>query len=910
MKNFTVFALLIPLCLMNAFCQSRASKNGPPEGIELPAPVILDSGWFLQSSEVISAGGEVISSSSYTTEGWYPTDVPATILAALVENDILPDPYYSDNLYYFDGFTSNTLFRPYPVLMPEDSPYYPSWWFRTDFEVPIDYTGATIFLHLNGINYRANVWLNGTRIADEIDVVGMFRRYRFDVSEHVAIGGSNHLAVEVTGPGHDPSLYNGSKQIEATTGWDDHNPTPPDMNTGIWRSVTISAIREVEIKNPYVATDLDLPFLDIADLTISAEIQNHSHQQVTGMLQGEIEEIRFSKNVSLEPGEEKFVAFSPDEYGQLIIHNPRIWWPNNLGSQELYDLNLEFIVDGRVSDRKSVTFGIREADSYLNENGWRVFQINGRNIQIKGGAWMNADMLLDLSTRRYEAMIKYAGNANFNMLRSEGFTLRETDEFYRLCDENGILVTQQLFGRSIADEDLALACVKDTILRIRNHPSLVHFIGHDETFPTETLDEGYRSLIEQYAPERTYQPNSGAFDIEDRFETGGTRTGTLELWMYAYPARYYETRENGFYATGFAQSGGIGGIFCNIESARRMIPDESLWPYHFSHPFSFHTVTQGSAYYIPVFRAMRHRYGRSEDAEDFYRKGVVMNYECARAMFEAYGRNKGYTADGATGITTWKYNAAWPAALTWQYVDWYLVPTGAYYGAKKACEPLHVQYSYDDDSVYIVNAYHEEFTDLKVRAEIYNFDLSLVYDNEVVVSIGPDGKTEAFAIDWPCDSALSMSHFLSLELIDDQDNELTENFYWLSKVKDLPLAEWDWVFLLGQRTYMNHKDLQDLPNTTLDILSEMEDAGRVRVTISNPTDRLAFYIQVALRKGPGGDRIAPVYWEDNHFSLLPGRSKTILGIFSVEDFEGESPILSVEGWNIERVEYPVDGKGC
>ena len=197
-----------------------------------------------------------------------------------------------------------------------------------------------------------------------------------------------------------------------------------------------------------------------------------------------------------------------------------------MGPQELYRLKLTATIDGKASDTANTRFGIRKATSYLNEEGWRQYQVNGRDVLIRGGAWMTCDMLLRFSHRRYDALVRYAKEANLNMLRSEGFSIRETDEFYDLCDEHGVMVTQQLFGRSIPDEPLAVACVEDTILRIRNHPSLIHFLGHDETYPTPSLDKAYRELIDQFIPDRTYQPHSGAFYVDERRKTGGTRTGT------------------------------------------------------------------------------------------------------------------------------------------------------------------------------------------------------------------------------------------------------------------------------------------------------------------------------------------------------------------------------------------------
>jgi len=524
----------------------------------------LNSNWQIQSSAVVNNSGDKISTKGFQPEHWYPVTFPTTVLAALVENKVYSDPYYGDNLKSIPGYKNGRW-----LSMSKESPFYPSWWYRTKFEIPSGGYGNNMTLNLDGINYRANVWLNGHQIADTTSVRGMFRRFELDITKWAKKGAWNVLAIEVFAPGKIQDIRYATKQVEATTGWDDHNPQPPDLNMGIWQDVFISADGPVSIRYPYVVTDLDLPSLAVAHLTVSAKLINKSDKIVNGKLKGEVENIKFEKEVSLASGESKIVEFDPADFKQLNIDNPRIWWPHSLGAQELYNMKLSFETKGNISDEEDISFGIREVSTYINGEGWRGYKINGENILIRGGAWMTSDMILRLTPERYEALVRYAAEAGFNTLRSEGFSIRETEMFYNLCDKYGILVIQQLFGRSIPDEKLAIDIIEDVILRIRNHPSLVHFLGHDETFPTENLDKSYQGLIAEYTPQRTYQPHSGAFNVADRFKTGGTRTGTNELWCYAGPSHYYTHKEDG--AWGFAQSGGIGGVIAPYESIRKMM---------------------------------------------------------------------------------------------------------------------------------------------------------------------------------------------------------------------------------------------------------------------------------------------------------------------------------------------------
>jgi exo-1,4-beta-D-glucosaminidase len=857
--------------------------------------IVLSEDWQLQSSAKVNEPGALISTTQFRPEGWYPTAVPTTVLAALVENEVYPDPYYGLNLEKVDGYRAG----PW-VVMPAESPFRSPWWYRTEFTVPSNLRGRRLTLHFDGINYQADIWLNGTKIADRESVIGMFQRFEFDVTERVLVGERNVLAVEIIAPGQGPAeeWSFAAKQIEATIGWDDHNPQPPDMSMGIWRQVYLRPSGPARVKHPYVVTKLNLPSTDVASLTVSAEIANLTPRPVTGELRGTIENLGFSQPVRLQPNETRRVEFAPADYRQLVIQNPRVWWPHTVGSQELYELRLELVIDGRTSDSADVRFGIREATSFINEEGWRAYMINGKRILIRGGAWMVNDMLLRLSPDRYEAMIRYVRDAGLNMLRVEGFSVRETDEFYRLADEYGVMVTQQLFGRSIPDEALQIANVRDTILRIRNYPSLVHFLGHDETFPSASLDEAYRDLIAELTPERSYQPHSGVFNVKLRWDGGGARTGSREAWTYAAPEHYYVVKEVG--AWGFAQSGGIGGVVASLESMRRMMPEGEMWP-PWTKTWSHHTVIQGGPYFDALLKAMKDRYGEPEGIEDFTVKGQALNYESARGMFEAYARNKYY----ATGITTWKFNSAWPASPTWQYVDWYLVPTAAYFGAKKACEPLHVQYSYDDDSVWVVNSFYRDYRDLKVTAKLYNFDMTEKYSHTDSIHVVSDGKTEAFKIEWP--AGLTRTHFLKLELHDNEGRFIGDNFYWLSNVPDIrgPLGYTkDRVFQVNAKSRANFTDLAKLPRVNLNVSSRMEERGKERamlVTVANPSNDLAFMVRLGVTQGRGGRDVAPAYWEDNFFSLMPGESRVVRVEFAAEDLAGTEPVLRVDGWNIEPV---------
>ena len=875
-----MLSLTVPSAVVIAFAALAAATSAAADSLP------LHDNWAIQSSAKTTAAGDAISTAGFNPDGWYPTSVPSTVLAALVENKVYPDPFYGDNITKIPGYKPKLW-----LVMDETSPFFPTWWYRTEFDAPASFSGKNIVLHLDGINLRANVWLNGKLAAADDKVYGMHRRFEFDVNEFVRPGEKNCLAIEITAPGHIPEPPQRTKQIEATTGWDDHNPQPPDLNMGIWQNVYLTASGPVALRHPYVRPNLEVPSLATAKLTVAANLLNKTAAPVKGKLTGKIESVEFAQDVELAPGETKVVEFTPEAFPQLVLSNPRVWWPVNLGKQELYDASFSFDVDGQISDTAAATFGIRNATTYINDEGWRAYKMNGQDILIRGGAWMTSDMLLRLTPKRYDALVRYAHEAGLNMLRSEGFSIRETEDFYNTCDKYGVMVTQQIFGRSIPDEPLAIACIEDMMLRIRNHPSLVHFLGHDETFPTPTLDAAYKDLIARLIPDRTYQPHSGAFDINERFETGGTRTGSLQVWVYATPNHYYTSELTG--AWGFAQSGGIGGIFAPLESMRKYLPEEALWP-PFTDAWSLHTVTQGGPYFTAVLKAIDTRYGKSDNIEAFMKKALALNYESARGMYEAYGRNK----FKATGITTWKYDAAWPASPTWQYVDYNLFATGAYYGAKKACEPLHVQYSYDDNSVWVVNNLNEPCNGLTVAVRALNIDLSEKIAQTAPLDIPANTSAKALGLAFPAD--VSKTFFLKLLLMDKAGNTLSENFYWLSTIPDLPDP--------NPKSFMNPASTSDftalasLPPVKLNVTSEFKQEGNeqiANVTLENPAPAIAFFVNLAVTQGEGGPEIAPAFWQDNYVTLLPGEKRDITARFYSEDLNGKTPALKVTGWNLQ-----------
>src|SRR2546427_7931732 len=391
-----------------------------------PARTYLHKNWQIQSSCEVKAAGEQISSTGFDANAWHKADIPATVVGALVTDKTYPDPNYGTNLKSFPGmnYSDKNLFANQD--MPEGSPFRCSWWYRTEFTLPAGEAKKTEWLNFLGINYRANIWLNGQKVADANDVAGTYRSYEFNVSKFMKPGKVHALAIEVFAPG----------KADLGITWVDWNPTPPDKDMGIWKEVFLTSSGDVTVRNPFVASQLDAEY-KTAELTISGEVRNVSNQPVKGLLRAEVEGIELQQAVELRDGESKIVKFAPEQFAKLKLAHPRLWWPYQMGTPNLYRAKLSFEIGKQVSDATSVTFGIREVVSELTDKRHRLFQVNGRKVLIRGAAWA-PDLLFRWSSERLDSDLAYVRDMNMNTIRLEGRLDR--DEFFEKTDRLGILV--------------------------------------------------------------------------------------------------------------------------------------------------------------------------------------------------------------------------------------------------------------------------------------------------------------------------------------------------------------------------------------------------------------------------------------------------------------------------------------
>jgi exo-1,4-beta-D-glucosaminidase len=846
--------------------------------------LFLHNDWQVQSSCQVKATGAEISVAGFHAGAWHKTEVPSTVVGALVTDKTYPDPTYGTNLKSFPGmgYSSKTFFANQD--MPKDSPFRCTWWFRTEFTLPAGYDRKTAWLHFLGINYRANVWLNGQKIADANDVAGTFATFEFNVSKSLHAGKPNALAVEVSAPG--------KNDLGIT--WVDWNPTPPDKDMGIWKEVFLTSSGDVALRNPFVTSKLENDYKSAA-LTISADLHNASDHAVSGVLRADVDGKQVGQQVSLAARESKTVGFAPEQFSELKLASPKLWWPYQMGEPNLYTAKLAFDIGEETSDAASVTFGFREVTSELTDKGYRLFKINGRNVLIRGAAWA-PDILLRWSSRRLDADLNYVRDMGLNTIRLEGRIDRE--EFYEKTDRLGILVMP---GWTCCDawerwkvwgpeqHRIAGDSLRSQIGILRNHPSVFVWLYGSDGPPPADVEKMYLGILKDLN-----WPNPAVSSASATATSVSGKSGVKMTGPYEYvPPVYWLTDTKAGGAYGYNTETSPGPAIPPRESLERFIPKDHLWP--IDDVWNYHSGGERFTTINVFTDGLNRRYGTATSLDDYERKAQAMTYDGQRAMFEAYGRNK-YTA---TGVIQWMLNNSWPS-LIWHLYDYYLVPAGGYFGTKKSMEPVHVQYSYDDNSVAVVNSSYEAIQGVKVSAKLYNLDAKEKGSQEGTMNVAPDSSTKAF--DLPKVEGLTTTYFLRLQLHDSAGKQLSDNFYWLSTKPDV--LDWkhkkDTVYT-PQAEFGDLTGLNTLPQVTLDVKSSKEEQGSkvgVRVTVRNSSRSLAFMVHLRVCKGNNGADVTPIFWSDNYFSLLPGEQREVTANYEPTDLDDKAAVLEVDGYNV------------
>jgi exo-1,4-beta-D-glucosaminidase len=873
---------------------SQETKSRPE------ATISLKEGWSLQSSGKVDARGEMVSTPAFQPKDWYTVTVPTTVVAALVEHKVYPDPGFGMNLRSFPGVTYPIGANFSNVAMQQDSPFIVPWWYRKEFVLPASFKGKSIWLNFGGINYRANIWLNGKQIAKSDDVAGAWRTYEFNITDAALTGKPNVLAVQVFSP----------TENDLAITFVDWNPAPPDKSMGLWRDVTITTSGPVALRYPTVISTVEPPPADSsadykAHLTVTARLTNATGQPVKGTLKGRIEKAEFSQEVELGPGESKDVAFAPEQSSQLNLDHPRLWWPAQMGKPELYSLNLEFAVDGKVSDRSETRFGIREIKSEVLAANRRLFSINGKNILIRGGGW-SFDILLRENSQRLRDEFRYVQDMGLNTIRLEGKL--ETKEFFDLADERGILV---MAGWCCCDhwehwanwkpQDFAIAeqSLRDQIYRLRSHPSLVMWLNGSDNPPPPDVEQTYLKVEKELM-----WPNPVVSSATAKLAGFSGQSGVKMTGPYEYVApSYWQTDKTDSArqcnqggcggAYGFNTETSMGPAVPPVESIRAMVGKDHMWP--MDDWWNYH-AGGGAFKDLHVFTdALNARFGPAASVDDYALKAQMQTYEGVRAMYEAYSRSK-YVS---TGVIQWMLNNSWPSMI-WHLYDYYLRPGGGYFGAKKALEALHPVYGYDDHAVWVVSSQYEDAKGLKLTAKVLNLDMTEKYSQQASLDAAADSTSKV--LDLPPVDGLTPTYFLALRLEDSAGKLVGSNFYWLStKPETLDWEKSNW-YTTPTASYADYTALSQLPKVKLKVSERTERKGEdalTHVILENPSKSLAFFVRLKVNRGKGGEEILPVIWQDNYISLLPGEKREVSATYRAQGLGTAQAAVEVSGWNTE-----------
>lgn len=847
----------------------------------------LRDNWQLLSACKATESGEAISVANFKADGWLKTSVPSTVLAAQVKAGVFPDPYFGDNLRKIPG-TSYPIGHNFANLpMPADSPYACGWWYREEFTAPaLSSKDRRLWLHFGGINYRGEVFVNGHRIADPTSVAGAYRTYDFDITDVALPGKLNVVAVKTSAP----------TEKDLGINWVDWNPCPPDKDMGLWGAVDLVETGPVTLRSPLVVTHFADGTLSRADLTVYAELHNATGSPIKGVVSGTAAGVKFEKPVALAANEDQTIVFSPEQFPALRVQNPKLWWPHQMGEPHLEHLVISFSTEGHITDEQSLNFGIREITSELTPNGSRLFRVNGKPILIRGAGW-SQDMLLRTDNNRLRSQFDLVQDMNLNTIRLEGKL--ETDEFFRLADERGILV---MLGWCCCDhwehwkdwtpQDLtiATASLRSQMLRLRHHASLLVWLNGSDNPPPADVEKAYLQVESD-----THWPNPILSSATQAPTTVTGESGVKMTGPYDYVApSYWSTGLKFGGAIGYNTETSPGPAIPSLASRKLFLPDPEAWPPTAN--WSFH-YGGGEFVNLKVFdSSMEAVYAKPNSTADYERMAQTMEYDSERAMFEAYSKNK-YTS---TGVIQWMLNNAWPSMI-WHLYDYYLDTGGGYFGTKKACEPLHIQYSYDDHSIVVVNSTYADAADLRASIHVYGATWNELYTAQASLDAGADSAQRVFTIPEKIYSGPERVFFIVLSLAGSNGRTMSHNFYWVPGT----LTTFDWENTDYTHTpAARHEDLTaltHLPPAKLDAHAEIENTthGReLRVHLSNPSNALAFQLRAAVRTSSGG-LIAPVLWSDNWIELTPGESAILTA--KLPEGDNSIPTVNIDGWNVAPI---------
>jgi exo-1,4-beta-D-glucosaminidase len=903
-------------------CGTSKTADSAAPVVYKPCRIELAENWKLASSNEVQSEGAVVSATDYQDTNWHPIHrMPATVLQILQEDDVYPDLYVGKNLW---------------ENVPQDL-YRQDWWYRTTFEAP---AGESYTLEFPGINYRAEIWLNGEKIADNKQVVGMYVAHEFNATPWIKQGTQNVLAVRVT-PERKIQNVNGVELADSWFDWINwkylgYNSKPddpglgsmtsflPDRNAGVWKPVYLRVTGSVSVNHALVNSDLLLAE-STARLTVYANLRNLSTQPVSGTLKGMISRqgkptIRIEQSVTaLSVGEEREVRFTPEKFPQLVVKNPDLWWPYTLGEPVLYDLQLEFVRNNTLSDIAHIRFGIRQIMRHrdndehspdIGTGGNFYLQVNGRDFRVRGGNY-TPDLLFRYDPEREADILRYVKDLGINFLRWESKIASE--HIIELADEQGIPL---MFGWMCCNQwekwdqwDDECHCVasqslRSQILMLRHHASVFIWAnGSDGRPPEPTLQDYHRVLAELHWQNAAVATVS-AFGKDAHGETvwDGIRMQGPYCWRppnYWFSGKYPAT-------CGSTVEQGDNEHIPTLESLKKFIPEDKLWPINdtwYMHAGAWPTnCALGS-----TRLALEKRYGPSTNVEDFVRKAQLAHYENNRAQFENWSASSWATHKM---VAYWMLNSHWPSFYG-NLIDYYLSPGGAYYGAKKGLRPLSMVFDYyatGDNSqaeIKVFNQTPDDVRGLRVRVRVYDLDGKVRDDRSANgIAVHYNEATQVMVL--PRYPESTPVFFVRCQLFDDSGKLVVDNTYWQSqKDDDLGPLKNDYYTSLQQAQWADMTALNTMAPVAVDIEARQKKIGpenHITIRLHNPSEHIAFFERATISTERDRNEILPIEYDDNYITVYPGEIVEIHGIV----WKGAEPRwVKLEGYNTPAMTVPI-----
>jgi len=832
--------------------------RGGPVPVAKPAPTanagtlnLAAGNWRVQRASLVQADGEQIAKPGYADKDWMIATVPGTILTSYLNDEAIANPDFGDNQYTVS-----------------DSFFCADFWYRDEFTAPTFSGQQHMSLNFDGINWKAEVYLNGTKLG-VID--GGFMRGRFDVTTLLHPGAANALAVRIirnANPGGTkdkagPTVNGGAlgrdnPTYHASAGWD-WMSTIRGRNTGIWSNVTLQSSGPVTLQDPLVTATLPLPDTTHADVTIQASVRNLEAHPVSGIFRARFGSITVESPLTLDASSSKTVDLTPSAYPALHLTNPKLWWPVGYGEPNLYPVTLSFIVDGTVSDTKTFKTGIRQF-TYSEAGDLLKIWINGRRFIARGGNWGFPESMLRYRAREYETAMRYHRDEHFNMVRN--WVGQTGDEaFYEAADRNGVVVWQDFWlanpwdGPDPDDNDLFLANAKDYLLRIRNHASLGIFCGRNEGPPPQPIDDGLRALVAALEPGSHYISSSADGPVSGH---GPYRVEPLRYYFEHAPVKLHSE---------------IGAPNVpEMDILHRTMPDSALWPQNTQWPLhDFHD-------HNPFRDAIEQNYGGATNIKDWDSLAQFVNYNSYRGMFESQSKNR-------LGLLIWMSHPAWPSLL-WQTYDYFFDTDAAYFGAKKGAEPLHIQWNAANDAVEVVNLNAGDQPSLTAHAEVLDINGAIKWEKSAALDSHEDSTLTPIQLVFP--TGLARTHFIRLTL-SRGPTVLSTNFY------------------LHGASEEDYTGIRSLSVAKVEARTRVVRHGaqwQIATELRNVSTVPALMVRVKAVREKSGDPILPALYDDNYIALMPGERKTIHIELENADARGERPGVTVAGYNLALPDRP------